>query len=109
MLSALAAELAGQRCAAILAMRERLWGQLRPAHEPKDAPASRRLLGHGSGGVSENDLLDFVAHRITIILTPPRPDARHRDPRGFGETRRYAAVGRPLILESFWRCNRAHW
>src|SRR5436309_10629995 len=80
MLSALAAKLAAQGCAAILAMRERLRGQFRPAFESKDSAPSWRLLGHGSGGISENDLFEFVAHEIRVILSRPRPDARHRDP-----------------------------
>src|SRR3954471_22883251 len=72
MLSALAAKLAGQGCAAILAMRERLRGQFRTALEPKDSAPPRRLLGHGSGGISQNDLLEFVAHEIRVILSRPR-------------------------------------
>src|SRR5437764_4352922 len=53
-LSAIAAELAGQGCTAILAMRQRLEEQFRPALEAKGSAPSRRLLRHGSGGISEN-------------------------------------------------------
>src|SRR2546423_101971 len=108
-LSAIAAELAGQGCAAIFAMRQWCVGQFRPALAAKDSAPSRRFLGHGGSGISENDLLDFVAHGICLIQSRPRRGEHHRDLRGSGEIRRSVRVARRLTPENSSRCNRARW
>src|SRR3954468_17923093 len=54
-------------------MRQWLDRQFRPASEAKNAAPSGRLLRHGSGRISENDLLKFVAHQIGSFYGSPNP------------------------------------
>src|SRR5437870_3242968 len=63
MLSALRTELAGQGSAAILAMGQRLLGQLWSAPATKDAASPRWLFGSCRNGIGKDKLLGFVSHR----------------------------------------------
>src|SRR4051812_2877157 len=108
-LAALGAELARQRRAAILAMRERLFRQFRPPPEAKDSAPSWRLFRNRRRGISQDDLIEFVAHGVRFISLPPRRDGHHRGPPGSGETRRCARVVHRLDPENFSRYDRARW
>jgi hypothetical protein len=74
----LPAVLASPGRAAIFAMRQWLLGQFRPAPATKDSASSRRLLGRGRNGISQDNLFEFVAHGVRAIPSFYRgPDPMH--------------------------------